>query len=204
MLETIIALIISLIKDAAVVMVVAYFISRSRLYAQARANQASWRSLGLLTLIFGLLSIWGTVSGGQVMNAIVNTRDLGPAIAGLFFGPWVGLGAAAIGAAHRLTLGGPTVAPCVIATLLAGLGGGLIHRLRRGRAVGFWGAFGFAGGIEVAHMLLLLALVRPFDYIIAFIGRAAAAMIIANALGAGLFALIARDQAEECPEPEQT
>jgi len=90
---------------------------------------------------FGILSIYGTISGVVFRGAVANIRDLGPAIAGLLAGPIVGFGAGFIGAFHRFFfVGGSTRIPCAIATLIAGLAAGIIYSLRKGKFIGVVGA----------------------------------------------------------------
>ena len=91
------------------------------------------RIQAILIAVFGALSIYGTVGGVEIMGAFFNVRDLGPMVGGLVGGPVVGVGAGLIGALYRASLGGFTVVPCVIATVLAGLLGGLIWLAYRRR-----------------------------------------------------------------------
>jgi phosphoserine phosphatase RsbU/P len=72
------------------------------------------------------------VGGVEFMGAIINVRDLGPMVGGLVGGPVVGVGAGLIGALYRASLGGFSVVPCVLATVLAGLLGGLVWRATGG------------------------------------------------------------------------
>ena len=59
-----------------------------------------WNTI-LLALIFGMVSIISTYTGVRAKGAIVNTRVIGVLAAGLLGGPYVGMGAAVIGGAHR-------------------------------------------------------------------------------------------------------
>ena len=82
--------------------------TRSRVFTSILKGELDLKNQLCLIGIFGLFSIYGTLSGIQILGAIANIRDLGPMIAGLMGGPIVGLGAGLIGAAHRYFLGGMT------------------------------------------------------------------------------------------------
>jgi len=87
--------------------------------------------------LFGLFSVFGTYVGiPHSYGAITNIRDLAPIVAGLVAGPYVGLAVGLIGGVNRMFLGGVTAVPCSLATVLAGLLGGLVYRLNKGRLLG--------------------------------------------------------------------
>ncbi len=174
-----------------VIMVLAYVLTRTKAYTDimARKKVTPERQIGM-ALIFGAFSIYGTLSGIDFMGAIANIRDLGPAIAGLIGGPWVGIGAGLIGGLHRLTLGGITCIPCAISTVLAGLAGGLIYHFRKGEFVGIAGAVVFMALMESFHMGLNLVMVKPFSRILPIIASLSLPMILTNTAGMGIFAFI--------------
>ena len=120
-MENLAQIAITLINSMAVLTVVGYVITRSKLYNEIMEKNLSWQNQLIMIGIFGLLSIYGTLSGFKIFGAIANTRDLGPALAGLIAGPVVGVGAGLIGAVHRFTLGGFTQVSCSLATVLAGI-----------------------------------------------------------------------------------
>jgi len=173
-----------------VVIVLAYMITRSRYFAEVLKGQLDIRNRLSMVLIFGLFSIYGTLSGMQLIGGIANIRDLGPMIAGLLGGPLAGLGAGLIGAGHRYSLGGLTAVPCAVSTIVAGLAGGVIFTLRRGRLPGVYFALLFGAGIEVFHMLLTLLLARPYAEALILVKQVALPMIFANAAGLGIFIFI--------------
>jgi len=90
--EAVREVIVALINSTAVISVVAYILSRSHFYDDFLQKRITWKNRLLLILIFGLLSIYGTASGFKFMGAFANTRDIGPALAGLFAGPLAGIG----------------------------------------------------------------------------------------------------------------
>ncbi len=173
-----------------VIAVVAYIFTRSRYFAEVLDGHPVIKTQIILTLFFGAVSIYGTISGIEVNGAIVNVRDLGPMVGGLTCGPVVGLGAGLIGALYRLSLGGFTAYSCSLATVLAGLFGGLIWLWNGRKFVSIRIAVLFAAGMEVLHMLLALAICRPFDEAVAVVSVITLPMVLANVLGMFIFAFI--------------
>ncbi|PKM77074.1 MAG: serine/threonine protein phosphatase [Firmicutes bacterium HGW-Firmicutes-15] len=190
-IDSILELFINLVKNMSVVIVLAYVLTRTQAYSAIMQKKEITlnQRLGLI-LIFGIFSIYGTVSGINIMGAIANVRDLGPAIAGLIGGPLVGIGAGLIGGIHRYTLGGITYIPCSISTVIAGLAGGLIYQYRKGEFVSITGAVVFMALMEAFHMGLALVIVKPFSQILPIIQSVSLPMIFTNALGMGIFAFI--------------
>lgn len=181
-------LLIELVKNMSVVIVLAYVLARTRAYSTMMSKkEASSRQKLALILIFGIFSIYGTLSGIKIMGAIANIRDLGPAIAGLIGGPLVGVGAGLIGGIHRFTMGGVTYIPCSISTVIAGLVGGLIYRCRKGELVSVTGSVVFMALMETFHMGLALLIVKPFSLILPIIQSVSLPMILTNGLGMGIF-----------------
>jgi sigma-B regulation protein RsbU (phosphoserine phosphatase) len=191
-------LLIELVKNMAVVIVLAYILTRTKAYANIMsAKKATARQKAGIVLVFGLFSIFGTLSGIDVMGAIANIRDLGPAIAGLIAGPVAGLCTGLIGGIHRFFVGGITQIPCSISTVVAGIAGGLIFYYRKGRFIGIAGGVVFMALMEVFHMGLALAIVRPFELILPIVEDISLPMVLTNALGMGIFAFIVRNLMKE-------
>ena len=164
----------------------------------------------MMILLFGALSIYGTYGGivldtGAIAHirhlgptgAIAELRDLGPLIAGLVGGPAIGLGAGLIGGIHRYFLGGFLAVPCGIATVLAGLTGGLIYTLRQGNFPRIWQVMLLTVGIELMDIGLTLLIARPFHDAVAVAGELAVPIVVANGIGAGIFAFIIRNLIRE-------
>jgi phosphoserine phosphatase RsbU/P len=123
-------------------------------------------------------------------GAIANIRDLGPMIAGLVGGPVVGVGAGLIGGVHRYFMGGFVAFPCSLATVIAGLAGGLIYTLMKGKFPRIWQVMLFTVCMELVHMGLTLAIARPFDQALGVVKDVIGPMIAANGASAGIFAFI--------------
>ena len=183
-------LLLVLVEKICVVIVVAYLITRTKYFHNVIDKRPSFWGLLVLTLAFGGLSMYGTYSGIWIFGANANTRDLGPMIAGLVAGPFVGLGAALIGAIHRYFLGGFTAIPCALATIISGLLGGLIYELRNKEFVGVFWAVLFAVFMESFHMLLILLIAKPFADALHLVKEISLPMIGANSIGVAIFALI--------------
>ncbi len=189
-MENIPRLIVVLINSMAVISVVGYILTRSRFYNDILEKRMTWKIRLFLILLFGGLSIYGTLSGFELMGAIANTRDLGPALAGLIAGPAVGLGAGLIGAVHRYSLGGFTCVSCSLATLAAGLVGGLVYQWRKGRFIGVTGAAVVAGVNQIIHSGLALLIARPFEQALKVVVDFTVPMVAANAVGMAIYASI--------------
>ncbi len=183
-------LVITLINSMAVMSVIAYVLSHSRFYDEFLQKKVTWKSRLIIILIFGLLSIYGTLSGFKFMGALANTRDLGPALAGLFAGPLAGIGAGLIGAIHRYSMGGFTGVSCSLATLVSGLIGGLVFMWKKGRFVGVTGAVIVAAVNQILHSGLALLIARPFEQALEIVEKFTVPMILANAIGMAIYSSI--------------
>jgi len=190
-------LIVTLINSMAVMSVIAYILTRSRFYDDFLKKKITWQSQLLLILIFGLLSIYGTLSGFNFMGAFANTRDLGPALAGLFAGPVAGVGAGLIGAIHRYSLGGFTCVSCSLATVSAGLVGGLVYMWKKGEFVGVTGAVVVAAVNQVIHSGLALLIARPFEQSLEIVKTFTLPMVVANAIGMAIYTSIVVNLAKQ-------
>ncbi|MEI6795232.1 MAG: LytS/YhcK type 5TM receptor domain-containing protein [Methanomassiliicoccales archaeon] len=193
-----------LIVAIAILAAVAYLLTRLKFFREVLAGKVTWKSGFLLIIIFGLLSIFGTYASLEIMGAKANVRDLGPMIAGLVAGPFVGMGAGLIGSLQRLTLGGITAVPCAVATTLAGLIGGLIYLANRKRFVGVIGAVVFAILMECLHMLLIVLLVQPTSSAWEIVSTISIPMIVANAIGMAAFSLIFQRYRPKVPGFQKT
>ncbi|MDD1683273.1 MAG: SpoIIE family protein phosphatase [Methanoregula sp.] len=190
MATTILSSLLVLLQMMCVVIVVAYLLTRSRFFPDVLDGHPTIKIQCILILVFGALSIYGTLAGVEFLGAIINIRDLGPMLAGMLGGPVVGVGAGLIGALYRFSLGGFTVYSCSFATVLAGLFGGLIWLANKRKFAGITIAVTVAIVMEGLHMLLTLVICRPFDQALAVVEMVAIPMIAANAAGMFVFALI--------------
>lgn len=182
-----------LLQLICVIIVAAYLLTRSRIFPEILDGRATIIDNVILVLLFGGLSIYGSVSGIDFMGSVVNVRDLGPMLAGLLAGPWVGLGAGLIGAAFRLTMGGLTIYACSAAALFAGLFGGIIWLWKKKQFAGTKIAVMLAILMEAFHMVLVLLTVTPFDAALTVVTRVYIPMILANAIGMYVFCIMVEE-----------
>ncbi|MDG6250703.1 MAG: LytS/YhcK type 5TM receptor domain-containing protein [Methanocalculus sp.] len=180
-----------------VIIVAAYLLTQSRIFPEILDGNPTLKTRIILILFFGGLSVYGSISGIDFLGSIVNVRDLGPMVAGLLAGPWVGIGAGLIGAAYRLSMGGITMYSCSITAIFAGLFGGLIWIYYKKRFPGTTVAVAFAVLMEVFHMALTLMMVKPFDEAVAIVSRVYLPMVLANAAGMFVFAMMVKNIQKE-------
>ena len=186
-----------LLQLMCVIIVAAYLLTRSRIFPEILDGRPTITTQIILVILFGALSVYGTVSGIDFLGSVVNVRDLGPMLAGLLAGPWVGIGAGLIGAAYRFSMGGLTVYSCSVTAVFAGLFGGLIWLYCKRKFAGWKIAVLFAVLMEVFHMVLTLLIARPFDQALAVVERVYIPMIIANAIGMYVFCVMVENIQKE-------
>jgi len=186
-----------LLQLMCVIIVAAYLLTRSRIFPEILDGHPTVMTRIILVMLFGALSVYGTVSGIDFLGSVVNVRDLGPMLAGLLAGPWVGIGAGLIGAAYRFSMGGLTVYSCSVTAVFAGLFGGLIWLYCKKKFAGWKIAVLFAILMEVFHMVLTLLIARPFDAALAVVDRVYLPMIIANAVGMYVFCVMVENIQQE-------
>jgi phosphoserine phosphatase RsbU/P len=191
MSSSFVTILIDLVKTASVVVIFAYLITRSRFFTDLLERKHNYKSRIIIIVCFGVLSIFGTYGGIALPSgAIANIRDLGPLIAGLVGGPVVGIGAGLIGGLQRYFAGGFVAVPCSIATVVAGLVGGIVYLLRKGRWPHVWQIMLVSAGVELVHMSLTLLIAKPFDQAMGVVQQVIVPMILSNAAGAGIFTYI--------------
>ncbi len=187
-------LLIDLVKTASVVIVFAYLITRTRFFAEVLDRHYTYKNVAISILFFGILSIFGTYGGIALPSgAIANIRDLGPMIAGIFGGPVIGVGAGLIGGLQRYFAGGFVAVPCSLATVIAGLVGGIFFILRKNSFPKIWQVALISACMELLHMGLTLLIARPYEDALAVVESVILPMVIANAAGAGIFTFIIRN-----------
>jgi sigma-B regulation protein RsbU (phosphoserine phosphatase) len=154
-------------------------------------RKAKWSDKAIFILIFGGFSIFGTYAGITLASgAVINIRDFAPMVAGVTAGPIIGLAVGLIGGIHRLLLGGFTCIPCGLATVLAGLTGGIVYYFKKGKLIGIWQGVLLAVFVELLHAGLTLLISKPFAEAIEVVKIAIPAMMLANALGMAIAIII--------------
>lgn len=187
------SILIALINSMCVVIVVAYVLSRTKFFCEVVDGRFSAENQTLLSLIFGAFSIYGTISGFSILGAIANTRYIGPLLAGIIGGPFVGLGAGLIGGIHRYLSGGFTYVESSLSTVVAGLVAGLVFnggRYRRNGLVSISAAGALSVAILIYHYVQILMYCKPAENAVILVRSAAIPMTLANAGGVVIFLYI--------------
>lgn len=178
-----------LLEKTFVILGIAYIITRSKFFGEILDKKFTLKNMFLLIIILGALSIFANHTGADYLGVNGNVRDLAPLVGGLVAGPFVGICVGIIGSVDRFLLGGPLAIPCSIATLMAGILSGIIYVLNKGKFVGIFYAVILAALFELFHELFALLVINspdPFK----IISQMGIQMIIANAIGMLIFALL--------------
>ena len=187
----------ALLEAMCVIILAAYLITRSRYFLDVVEGRSNLKDQAVLAIAFGAFSVYGTLMGININGAVMNVRDLGPLVGGLFCGPVVGIGAGLIGAAFRTTQGGFTLVPCTLATLLAGVFAGALHLRLKGKMPGPLLATVFAVLFEAFHIVLVLIIAKPFSLAMEVSMTALPPLALANGTGILIFTLIASNLLKE-------
>jgi len=193
---TITELLIALFKNFGIIAAAAFLLLSWGAFRKLVLKETTLKDKFVLILFFGTFGILGTYAGVPVEGAIANLRAMAVITAGLFGGPIVGIGAGLITGGHRILIdiGGFTCMPCGLATFLEGMAAGLISaRLRDKKSILNWRLAMLIGLVgESLHMLMVLALAKPFVSALHIVQLVSIPMILLNSLGAGLFVEIIR------------
>ena len=181
-----------MIGTLAVILVVAAFIGGADLISKFLKTDKTqkWKYVMIAGLLGGIFGIYGNISGFDLNGAVISVRDIGPMLAGYTGGPVGGLIAGVIAGAHRLTMGGITAPPCVVATCLIGLICGLISWKKRELILKPLFALLISALMEAFHLSLVLLMVRPFETALGIVKQIAIPFIAVNALGFALVIII--------------
>ncbi len=163
----------------------------------------------LIGIIFGMSAILSTHFGIDYSKMLLNVRDLGPLIAGLFFDPLSGIIAGLMGGVERFIvgtyfgIGSYTRIACSISTCLAGILAAILRTFlfKRKKPSAFY-AFFIGALMEVFHMYVVLITHRS-DMSMAFyvVQTCAFPMIIFTGIGMGASSLALRALSHEMKNP---
>ena len=182
-------LILNLAKHAGFIVAAALILLAISPVQEFGIKKKSYLNRIFLMVFFGFFGILGTYSGNQIFDSFANLRAMSIITAGLYAGPLVGTGAGFIAGMHRILIDpwGFSAIPCALATLLEGMCAGFLSR-RLGRYSRDWKVAAFICFIgEGIHMLLVLAISRPYFEALALVKIIAFPMMFANPIGTALF-----------------
>jgi len=192
-------LVLLLLQQMCVFLVIAWLMSKTRLFIPLMQVTVRLPHKLLCYVTFSIFCILGTYFGLHIEDSIANTRAIGAVMGGLLGGPLVGGLVGLTGGLHRYSMGGMTALSCMISTIVEGLLGGLVHSymIKRGRPDKVFSPI-TAGAItlvaELAQMLIILLIARPFDDALHLVSSIAAPMMVTNTVGAALFMRILLDK----------
>ena len=205
-------LLLTMLERLGIIVTIAFVLTRFRffrdmIYSDQLARKQQYVAIGF----FGFFGIIGTYTGFTFSTdslqfnswplevssdeAIANSRVIGVVLAGLLGGKRVGFGAGLIAGLHRYLLGGFTALACGLASIIAGLIAGSLHK--RNRHVKLRSAFVIGAGAETVQMLIILILSKPLENAIALVEVIGIPMILANGIGCALFLLIIKNVVNE-------
>lgn len=192
-------LILLLLQQMCVFLVIAWLMSKTRLFIPLMQVTVRLPHKLLCYITFSVFCILGTYLGLHIDDSIANTRAIGAVMGGLLGGPLVGGLVGLTGGLHRYSLGGMTALSCMVSTIVEGLLGGLIHSIliKRGRTDKLFSPL--TAGVttliaELAQMLIILLITRPFQDALHLVSNIAAPMMVTNTLGAAMFMRILLDK----------
>ncbi|MEG6566514.1 LytS/YhcK type 5TM receptor domain-containing protein [Thermoanaerobacterium saccharolyticum] len=189
-------LLIILAERFSMIGLLAFILSRANFFKKVISNNVSYKDIAILIAIFSLIGIIGTYVGIPINGAIANSRVVGPMIAGLLGGPFIGLIVGFIAGLHRFLIGGFTALACGISTTVEGLIGGIIKKYYKNTVD--WKIAFLAGIIgETLQMILILAISRPFSSALSLVDVIGLPMILVNSSGIAVFMLIIKSVFDE-------
>jgi phosphoserine phosphatase RsbU/P len=145
-----------------IVTVFTFALSKTRFLEIKTNGRTNTLNCSILMITFGLLGIIATYYFSiQYDTALVSVRDFPIVAAGFLGGPIVGLGAGLIAGIERFLEGGVTAIPCTIATILAGMTGGLVWYFSGKRFPKIWAAVITMFVVESVHMILVYTISDP-------------------------------------------
>ena len=188
---------ITLFQMICVIMIFAYLFSRSRYFTEVFEHRATIRTKIILVIFFGLISVYGSISKIGLYGAVLNVHDLGPIIAGFVCGPFVGLGAGLIGGAFRFTQGGPYMYAATLATILAGVLGGLVYLAYKKKFISTTNAVLYTFLIEILVSIMQIVMATPAAEVVNVAVFVALPMIIIVSVAVFIFSKIIHNVLDE-------
>lgn len=177
-------------ERAAILVVLAFFLSRFRFFRRMLQRKEGTRDKIITIIVCTIIGILGTYAAIPIEGALANSRVIGPVMGGLLGGPLVGTICGLLAGLHRYSLGGFTDTACAVSTTAEGLIAGLVY-LRYHQKEMHWFVAWIAGFIaEAVQMLLILAIARPYSEALHLVEIIALPMMLVNASAIALFMMI--------------
>lgn len=190
---------IDLLERMALIALAAYIYNQSHIFKNLIKSELTIvDKLGMI-FFFSTVAIIGTYTGVNLQPyAIANTRPIGAILAGYIGGPVIGIIVGLIAGTHRFMLGGYTALACAISTVLEGVIGALGKKyLTRDDEYSLKAGF-FTGIIaEIAQVLVVLAVARPFSDAVNLEKVIALPMILMNSIGVVIILNIIQNAKQE-------
>ena len=186
-----------------------YVIVSFFVWKRTKDNKLTSAQKVVIGILYGILSIFSTHFAIDFETMLLNVRDLGPMIAGMFFDPVSGIIAGLIGSIERYIvgtyfgIGEYTRVACSISTCLAGFLAAFMRVfIFKGKKPSIMYAFFIGAFIEVFHMYVVFITHRS-DMLMAFyvVRTCSAPMIIFSGLGLALTAAVIKKSLGEMRNP---
>jgi two-component system sensor histidine kinase LytS len=189
-MKTIIYVLKNLISNMSIILLIAYFLSKIKIFKElVTGKENTLGSKLLMSTIFGLIGILATYTGTSVNGALANSRIIGVLVGGIFGGPLVGFGAGLIAGFHRwaIDIGGFTALACGLSTVVEGSIGGLLSK--RLKNIHHNWIYAFLAGMftEIIQMIIILIIAKPFHDAWELVKIIWIPMVLFNPIGISLF-----------------
>ena len=182
-----------LFNNIGYVCIIAVFLSRISAFKRMMTKASySIKDVILLSFIFGVLGIIGTLTGVETQGAIANTRIMPIVAGGILCGPTVGILSSLIAATHRFLIdpNGVTTIQCALTTLLSGILSGVAYMTIVKKQSKWLISFILTALLEAFEMTLIYFTVQPPSLGAEIVNSIFLPMSLTNSLGVMLLILI--------------
>jgi len=185
------------VKNAAMIIIMAYPLTKFAPFYRAVQMVASNWDRAILILLLTVLSILSNVIGTELYNgAVLSSRVVAPVVGGIVAGPLVGIVVGFLGGLFRLYQGGFTAGPDMISSAVAGIIGGMIYEQLGARRFRVGSVFLAGIMAEIVVQALIFLMAQPQVVANALISWAATTSIMVNGFAVAVFISIVRDVQE--------
>jgi len=205
-------LLLQLIEEMAIIVTIAFVMTRLKIFRLTFQQKPDQQAKILMIAVFGFLDFLSSYTGVVVRQenipenftltpndlSIANTRPTGIVIGGLMGGPLVGLAIGFITAIPRVMNGEFTSMATLSAYLVSGfLAGWIGSYFRRDGRVKPYHAVLLGAFVEIIHMSFVFFFSHPLALAQEMIELIAVPLIVINALGSWVFAMIFENVLDE-------